>query len=45
VMSFLLIRVSGVLLLEKSISRRRPGYEAYVERTNAFFPGPPKRPA
>jgi steroid 5-alpha reductase family enzyme len=45
VMSFLLIRVSGVLLLEKSISRRRPGYEAYVERTNAFFPGPPKRRA
>jgi steroid 5-alpha reductase family enzyme len=43
-MSFLLIRVSGVLL-EKSISRRRPGYEAYVERTNAFFPGPPKRRA
>jgi steroid 5-alpha reductase family enzyme len=36
-MSFLLLRVSGVTLLEKSM-RKRPGYDAYVRRTSAFFP-------
>lgn len=39
-MSVLLLRVSGVRLLEKDIGERRPGYAAYVARTNAFFPGP-----
>lgn len=39
-MSFLLLRVSGVTLLEKDIAERRPGYRRYVETTNAFFPGP-----
>jgi steroid 5-alpha reductase family enzyme len=42
VMSLLLIRVSGVTLLEKDIGERRPSYRNYVRRTNAFFPGPPK---
>ncbi|CAN5722676.1 DUF1295 domain-containing protein [soil metagenome] len=42
VMSFLLLRVSGVAMLEKTIGKRRPGYEAYVARTSAFFPRPPK---
>ncbi len=42
VMSTLLMRVSGVALLEKSLSKRREGYAEYVRRTNAFFPGPPK---
>ncbi|HEX2584015.1 MAG TPA: DUF1295 domain-containing protein [Steroidobacteraceae bacterium] len=41
-MTVLLMRVSGVALLEKSISDRRPAYRDYVARTNAFFPGPPK---
>ena len=41
-MSVLLLRVSGVALLEKSIGKRRPGYEDYVRRTNAFFPWLPK---
>jgi len=44
-MSFLLLRVSGVALLEKDIGQRRPAYRDYVLRTNAFFPGPPKRDA
>lgn len=39
-MSVLLLRVSGVTLLEKDIGVRRPGYAAYVASTNAFFPGP-----
>lgn len=42
-MSVLLLRVSGVMLLEKDIASRRPDYRRYVERTNAFFPGPPRR--
>ena len=39
-MSVLLMRVSGVTLLEKDIGERRPKYAEYVARTNAFFPGP-----
>jgi steroid 5-alpha reductase family enzyme len=39
-MSVLLMRVSGVTLLEKDIGERRPQYRDYVRRTNAFFPGP-----
>jgi len=39
-MSVLLLRVSGVTLLEKDIGERRPAYAAYIARTNAFFPGP-----
>jgi steroid 5-alpha reductase family enzyme len=42
VVTFLLLRVSGVTLLEKDITERRPAYRDYIERTNAFFPGPPK---
>jgi steroid 5-alpha reductase family enzyme len=44
-MSFLLLRVSGVALLEKDIAERRPAYRDYIRRTNAFFPGPPKHAA
>jgi len=41
-MTYLLLKVSGVRLLERDIGRRRPEYAEYVRRTNAFFPGPPK---
>ena len=41
-MTFLLLKVSGVALLEKSIGERRPEYARYVRETNAFFPGPPQ---
>ncbi len=41
-MSVLLLKVSGVALLEKDIAERRPKYRDYVARTNAFFPGPPQ---
>jgi len=40
-MSIMLLKVSGVALLEKDIGERRPAYRDYVRRTNAFFPGPP----
>lgn len=42
VMTVLLLRVSGVTMLERTIGDRRPGYADYVERTNTFFPGPPR---
>ena len=38
-MSALLLKVSGVPLLEQNISERRPAYRDYIARTNAFFPG------
>ncbi len=41
-MTFLLLRVSGVALLEKDIADRRPAYRDYIRRTNAFFPGRPR---
>jgi steroid 5-alpha reductase family enzyme len=41
-MTLLLIKVSGVALLEKDIGVRRPAYADYIQRTNAFFPGFPK---
>jgi steroid 5-alpha reductase family enzyme len=42
-MSFLLLRVSGVPMLERGMHTRRPGYADYVRRTSAFFPRPPRR--
>ncbi len=42
VMSVLLLRISGVTLLESSLKSRLDGYEAYVQRTNAFFPWSPQ---
>ena len=44
-MSFLLLKVSGVAMLERDIGKRRPEYAAYVEETNTFFPGPRKKRA
>ncbi len=40
-MSVLLMRVSGVTLLEKSMSQKS-GFADYARRTSAFFPLPPK---
>ena len=44
-MTFLLRRFSGVPLLERSLVERRPGYQDYIARTNAFFPGWPRHQA
>jgi steroid 5-alpha reductase family enzyme len=41
-MTFLLVRVSGVSLLEKSLVNAKPGYQEYAERTSAFIPWFPK---
>ena len=43
VMTFFLRRVSGVPMLERSLTKRREGYADYVRRTSPFFPRPPKR--
>lgn len=43
VMTVLLRRVSGVTLLERSMAKRRPGYDDYVARTSPFVPRPPRR--
>lgn len=42
-MSFFLLRVSGVSLLERDITDRRPEYRRYQQATSAFFPRPPRR--
>jgi len=42
-MTFLLLKGSGVAVLERTITNRRPGYEEYIRRTSAFFPLPPRR--
>jgi steroid 5-alpha reductase family enzyme len=41
-MTFLLVRVSGVPMLESAM-KHRPGYAEYVARTSAFIPMPPRR--
>lgn len=39
-MTLMLLRVSGVTLLEKDIGERRPAYRDYIARTSAFVPWP-----
>jgi steroid 5-alpha reductase family enzyme len=43
VMTFLLMRVSGVALLEQHLDHTRPRYWEYVQRTPAFIPWFPRR--
>jgi steroid 5-alpha reductase family enzyme len=42
-MTFLLLRISGVHLLERGLRKRKPDYEAYAARTPSFIPRPPRR--
>jgi steroid 5-alpha reductase family enzyme len=42
-MTYLLVRVSGVRLLEKDLRKSRPGYREYIARTPAFVPWFPRR--
>lgn len=41
-MTILLLRVSGVALLEKTLAKEKPGYEEYIEKTSAFVPWFPR---
>jgi len=43
IMTVLLMRVSGVALLERTLKREKPEYADYVARTSAFVPWLPKR--
>jgi steroid 5-alpha reductase family enzyme len=38
VMTLLIVKVSGVALLEKNLTSSKPGYAEYIARTPAFFP-------
>jgi steroid 5-alpha reductase family enzyme len=42
-MTALIIKVSGVALLEKSLKEQKPQYREYIEKTNAFLPWFPKK--
>ena len=41
-MTILLVKVSGVSMLEKTL-KSKPGYEEYMNNTNSFVPWFPKR--
>jgi len=42
-MTFMIIRVSGVAMLEKSLKVQKPQYKEYIDKTSAFFPWFPKK--
>ena len=42
-MTGLLLKVSGVAMLEKTIATRRQKYQQYIDRTSAFVPWFPKQ--
>ena len=42
-MTILLLRVSGVSLLEQTLKETRPGYKEYIEATSGFIPWRPKK--
>jgi steroid 5-alpha reductase family enzyme len=42
VITFLLLKVSGVTLLEQTITKRRPEYRDYINNTSPFIPWFPK---
>ena len=41
-MSFLLLRVSGVPLLEEDLKHRKPDYLEYIQTTSSFWPRSPR---
>jgi len=43
VMTYLLLKVSGVPMLEHSMNKRREGYAEYATRTSVFIPRLPKK--
>ena len=43
VMTLLIIRISGVALLEKTLNNTKPQYKEYVQKTSSFFPWVPKK--
>jgi len=43
VMTFLLIKVSGIAMLEKTLRSTKPQYQEYIQKTSSFFPWFPKK--
>ncbi len=43
VMAFLLLKMSGVPLLEAEMAQRKKGYAEYVRTTSVLIPWPPRR--
>jgi steroid 5-alpha reductase family enzyme len=43
IITTVLLKMTGVSLMEKAIVHTRPGYRDYIRRTNAFFPWFPKK--
>lgn len=43
IMTLLIIKVSGVTLLERTLKDSKPKYKEYIKKTNAFIPWFPKR--
>jgi len=42
-MTLLIIKISGVAMLERTLSKTKPQYKEYIEKTSAFFPWFPKK--
>ena len=42
-MTLMLVKVSGVGLLEKTLAKTKPGYQDYMQTTSAFVPWLPRR--
>ncbi len=42
IMTVLLLKISGVGMMEDGITRRRPAYQQYIEKTSVFFPWMPR---
>ena len=43
VMTFLLVKVSGIIMLEKTLRSTKPQYQEYIQKTSSFFPWFPKK--
>lgn len=42
IMTYLLLKFSGVGNMEQGITQRRPDYQTYIDCTNTFIPGKPR---
>jgi len=43
IITMVLLKMTGITLMEKTIVHTRPGYRDYIARTNAFIPWLPKK--
>ena len=42
IMTFFLLKVSGVAMLERGLKKTKPKYAEYIRKTSSFIPMPPK---